>query len=55
MTNTRMALARLFAALSVIALPANESYLHDIGFRFLDDLKQRARTIRIKGKDWRAE
>lgn len=46
---TRMALARIFANLSICALPAYEKGCLDVGFAFVDLLHNRAKTIKDKG------
>lgn len=53
--NTRFALARIFANLTLCALPRSETGCLDVGFAFYDLLKQRAYTIKIKGQDWKAD
>ena len=43
-----MGLARLFANLSLVALPLNERGCLDVGFAYVDLLKHRSATIREK-------
>lgn len=44
----RIGLARLFANLSLVALPLNERGCLDVGFAYVDLLKHRSATIREK-------
>lgn len=53
--NTRMAFARLFANLSICALPATEKACIGVGFGYADLLLSRAHTISKKGQYWRVE
>jgi len=53
--NTRMALARIFANLTICALPKSETACLDVAFGFYDLLQQRAHTIKVKGQQWKAE
>lgn len=52
---TRMAFARVFANLAILALPKEERACIDVGFGFADLLKYRTATIRAKGQDWKAD
>lgn len=53
--NTRMAFARIFANLSICALPASERGCLDVAFSYADLLHQRAHTIWTKGQNWKAD
>lgn len=53
--NTRMALARLFANLAILAIPLSERYCLSVGFEFAGLLKERAHTIKVKGQHWKVE
>lgn len=48
---TRLAIARLFANLALVALPKEERGCLDLGFTFADLLKHRAFTIRPRQSD----
>lgn len=52
--NTRFALARVFANLTIMALPKNERFCLDAAFSLADLLLNRAVTIRKMWQDWNA-
>ncbi|MDM9619113.1 hypothetical protein [Rhizobium sp. S96] len=53
--NTRMAVARLLANMSICALPTSERVCIDVASYYSDLLRIRAQTIREKGQHWRFE
>lgn len=52
---TRMSLAKIFANLTLLAIPRTETACLDVGFAFYDLLKARTYTIKVKGQEWKAE